>query len=72
LYNISPPTATFHYSSAPSPSSVDISVLFNWITKKLTGSTNDVVNLVIQELESLLRVNSYRLSVWNTQNAIKE
>ncbi|KAG2192027.1 hypothetical protein INT46_011845 [Mucor plumbeus] len=58
--------------SAPSPSSVDISVLFNWITKKLTGSINDVVNLVIQELESLLRVNSYRLSVWNTQNAIKE
>ncbi|KAF1796618.1 armadillo-type protein [Mucor lusitanicus] len=58
--------------SAPSPSSVDLSALFNWITKKLTGSINDVVNLVIQELESLLRVNTYRLSVWNTQNAIKE
>ncbi|KAI8637446.1 armadillo-type protein [Parasitella parasitica] len=58
--------------SAPSSCSVDLSALFNWITRKLTGSQNDVVNLVIQELESLLRVDKYRLSVWNTQNAIKE
>ncbi len=59
-------------SSAPSPSHVDLGPLFKWITKKLTGSINDVVNLVIQELESLLRITAYRLPVWNTQNAIKE
>ncbi|CEP16084.1 hypothetical protein [Parasitella parasitica] len=58
--------------SAPSSCSVDLSALFNWMTQKLTGSINDVVNLVIQELESLLRVDRYRLSVWNTPNAIKE
>ncbi|KAI8967525.1 armadillo-type protein [Mycotypha africana] len=58
--------------SAPSPTTVDLSPLFKWITTKLTGSINDVVNLVIQELESILRVNAYRLSVWNTPNAIKE
>ncbi|KAI7905870.1 ATPase V1 complex subunit H [Cokeromyces recurvatus] len=58
--------------SAPSPSQVDISPLLNWITRKLTGSINDVVNLVIQELESILRVSAYRSAVWNTQNCVKE
>lgn len=59
-------------SSAPSPASVDLAPLFKWITKKLAGSINDVVNLAIQELESLLRITTYRLPVWNTQNAMKE
>lgn len=58
--------------SAPSPSSLNLDALYKWITKKLSGNINDVTNLVIQELESLLRVNAYRLPIWNTQNAIKE
>ncbi|KAI8074348.1 ATPase V1 complex subunit H [Gilbertella persicaria] len=58
--------------SAPSPSNVDLSALFRWITNKLSGSNSDVVHLVIQELESILRVNTYRLAVWHTQNAVKE
>lgn len=60
------------FSSAPSPSSLNLDALYKWITKKLSGNINDVTNLVIQELESLLRVNAYRLPIWNTQNAIKE
>jgi V-type H+-transporting ATPase subunit H len=62
----------FGYSSTPTPAHVDLSPLFNWITKKLSSSVNDVVNLAIQELESLLRVNSYRLAIWHTQNLVKE
>ncbi|CAO3627296.1 unnamed protein product [Mucor hiemalis] len=58
--------------SASSPSSLNLDALYKWITKKLSGTINDVTNLVIQELESLLRINAYRLPVWNTQNAIKE
>lgn len=60
------------YSSAPSPTHLSLDALYTWITKKLNNSTTDVVNLVVQELESLLRVQAYRLPVWNTQNAIKE
>ncbi|KAI7889805.1 armadillo-type protein [Mucor mucedo] len=58
--------------SAPSPTHVSLDALYTWITKKLNSSSPDIVNLVIQELESLLRVQAYRLPVWNTQNAIKE
>ncbi|KAG1049647.1 hypothetical protein G6F43_008036 [Rhizopus delemar] len=59
--------------SAPEPSSiVDLSTLYQWITEKLTSHQNEVVELVIQELESLLRISNYRLPIWNTQNTIKE
>ncbi|KAG2234813.1 hypothetical protein INT48_006730 [Thamnidium elegans] len=47
--------------SAPSPSQVKLDPLFTWITKKLANSINDVVNLMVQELESLLRIQAYRL-----------
>lgn len=59
-------------SSAPSPSHVKLDPLFTWITKKLSNSINDVVNLMVQELESLLRIQAYRVPVWNTKDAIKE
>lgn len=59
-------------SSAPSPSHVNLDRLYTWITKKLSGSVKDVVNLMIQEFESLLRVQAYRKPIWNTKNAIKE
>ncbi|KAI9356848.1 armadillo-type protein [Pilaira anomala] len=58
--------------SAPSPSHVNLDPLYTWITKKLSGSVKDVVNLMIQELESLLRVQAYRKPIWNTKNAMKE
>ncbi|KAI8368483.1 ATPase V1 complex subunit H [Blakeslea trispora] len=58
--------------SAPSPSHVDLSYFFNWIGNKLTSSNNDIVSLAIQELESLLRINAYRLAVWNTKDITKE
>ncbi|KAI8880611.1 ATPase V1 complex subunit H [Backusella circina FSU 941] len=54
------------------PSSVNLSSLFVWITKKLADTNKEVVDLAIQELESLLRVNKYRLPIWNTQNTVKE
>ncbi|KAI8986403.1 armadillo-type protein [Pilobolus umbonatus] len=58
--------------SVPSPAAVNLQPLFKWITGKLTSSNHDIVDIAIQELESLLRVSEYRLSIWNTPNAIKE
>jgi V-type H+-transporting ATPase subunit H len=58
------------YSSAPS--SVNLTSLFVWITKKLADANKDIADLAIQELESLLRVNKFRLPIWNTQNTVKE
>ncbi|CAO3694994.1 unnamed protein product [Rhizopus stolonifer] len=58
--------------SSPEPSSLDLSVLYNWINTTLTSNQSEVVELAIQELESLLRVSEYRLPIWNTQNTVKE
>ncbi|CEI94961.1 hypothetical protein G6F70_001582 [Rhizopus microsporus] len=58
--------------SAPEPTTVDLSALYVWITKKLAGNQNDIAELAIQELESLLRISQYRLPIWNTQNTVKE
>ncbi|KAI9264760.1 armadillo-type protein [Sporodiniella umbellata] len=58
--------------STPEPSQFDLSALYNWVTQKLSSNQKEVVELVIQELESLLRIREYRMSIWNTQNTVKE
>ncbi|KAI8880056.1 ARM repeat-containing protein [Backusella circina FSU 941] len=51
-----------------------VSPLCKYIAQKLGGAPNDVIDIAIQELESLLRIKSFRLQFWNTKdaNAIKE
>lgn len=59
-------------SSAPQPDKLDLSDLWLWITEQLNGKRPEIVDLVVQELESLLRVRQYRLPFWHTRNAVKE
>ncbi|KAG2225210.1 hypothetical protein INT45_009539 [Circinella minor] len=58
--------------SAPNPGSVDISDLWRWITEQLASRKPEVVDVVVQEAESLLRVRQFRMPFWNTQNAVEE
>ncbi|KAF7721503.1 H(+)-transporting V1 sector ATPase subunit H [Apophysomyces ossiformis] len=59
--------------SAPNPSSVNLSELFNWIAQQLTNSQRiEIIDIIIQELESLLRIGQYRLPIWNTRNIVQE
>ncbi|KAI9272853.1 armadillo-type protein [Phascolomyces articulosus] len=58
--------------SAPHPGSLDISDLWRWISEQLASRKPEVVDVVVQEVESLLRVRQFRIPFWNTQNAIKE
>ncbi|KAG0166701.1 H(+)-transporting V1 sector ATPase subunit H [Apophysomyces sp. BC1034] len=59
--------------SAPAPESVDLSELSDWIAKQLASSQRaEIIDLVVQELESLLRVRQYRLSLWRTKNIVQD
>ncbi|KAI9484895.1 armadillo-type protein [Zychaea mexicana] len=58
--------------SAPNPGSLDLSDLWRWISEQLASRKPEVVDVVVQEVESLLRVRQFRMPFWNTQNTIKE
>jgi V-type H+-transporting ATPase subunit H len=58
-----------YVSSAPSPASVDLSSYFSWVAGQLQGDDLRLVDLAVQELESVLRVREYRLTFWNTTKA---
>ncbi|KAL0086266.1 ATPase, V1 complex, subunit H [Phycomyces blakesleeanus] len=58
--------------AAPAPSKVDLSDLYRWITLQLNQHRPEIVDLIVQELESILRVRQYRIAFWETPNAMKE
>ncbi|KAI8584129.1 hypothetical protein K450DRAFT_168483 [Umbelopsis ramanniana AG] len=60
---------TIFASSAPSPSMVDLSPYFNWIATQVQSEDLRIVDLAVQELESILRVREYRLPFWETPKA---
>ncbi|KAJ2959036.1 hypothetical protein NQZ79_g5447 [Umbelopsis isabellina] len=60
---------TIFACSAPSPASVDLSSYFSWVATQLQGDDLRLVDLVVQELESVLRVREYRMTFWNTTKA---
>jgi hypothetical protein len=59
----------FLFSSAPSPSSVDLSPYFSWVSQQLQGEDLRLVDLTVQELESILRIREYRMPFWETPKA---
>jgi V-type H+-transporting ATPase subunit H len=57
------------FSSAPSPSMVDLGPFYNWIATQVQSEDLRIVDLAVQELESILRVREYRLPFWETPKA---
>ncbi|CAO3663627.1 unnamed protein product [Umbelopsis ramanniana] len=60
---------TIFASSAPSPSMVDLGPFYNWIAAQVQSEDLRIVDLAVQELESILRVREYRLPFWETPKA---
>ncbi|KAI7862067.1 ATPase V1 complex subunit H [Spinellus fusiger] len=58
--------------TASTPTQVDLRELYQWITLQLSQKHIETVDLVVQELESLLRVQEYRALFWTTPYASKE
>ncbi|CAO3588003.1 unnamed protein product [Absidia cylindrospora] len=57
--------------SSPCPEKAELYELSTWLAQQLASTNKDVVDISVQELESLLRVREYRLAFWNTPNAVK-
>ncbi|SAM08884.1 hypothetical protein [Absidia glauca] len=58
-------------SSSPSPEHAELYELYTWLTQQLASANNDIVDIAVQELGSLLRVSKYRIPFWNAPNAVK-
>ncbi|KAJ8651800.1 hypothetical protein O0I10_012621 [Lichtheimia ornata] len=58
--------------SSPNPGALDLTQLWQWIIQQLGSQHPEVVDLVTQEIESLLRVRQYRIPFWKTPHAMKE
>ncbi|ORX51659.1 ATPase, V1 complex, subunit H [Hesseltinella vesiculosa] len=58
-------------SSSPSPEKVDLYELYGWLTQQLASSNLNLVDIAVQELESLLRVRAYRMPVWRSPQLVK-
>ncbi|KAI8089241.1 ATPase, V1 complex, subunit H [Halteromyces radiatus] len=57
-------------SSSPCPEQNDLTELYSWLASQLTNANNNLVDIAVQELESLLRVRTYRVPFWKTPNAV--
>ncbi|RUS22841.1 hypothetical protein BC937DRAFT_86425 [Endogone sp. FLAS-F59071] len=53
-----------------SPSAVDVTEFFKWITQQFSAQNPNVVDLAVQALESLLRIRPYRRVFWDTPHAV--
>lgn len=48
---------------------VDLGPFYNWIAAQVQSEDLRIVDLAVQELESILRVREYRLPFWETPKA---
>lgn len=63
---------SYTHRSSPSPEHAELYELYTWLTQQLASANNDIVDIAVQELGSLLRVSKYRIPFWNTPNAVKK
>ncbi|ORY93193.1 ATPase V1 complex subunit H [Syncephalastrum racemosum] len=55
---------------SPTPAQTDVTALCKWLSMHLASPNPQIMDLAVQETESLLGVREYRNTFWNTQNAV--
>ncbi|KAI9315854.1 ATPase V1 complex subunit H [Dichotomocladium elegans] len=57
--------------STPDPASIDINPFCRWLSEKIGSRRLEHEDLAIQEAGALLQVREFRMTFWNTDNAVK-